>query len=422
MNAESPKKQLTESTKNSLSSREDWIPLEPDRFFASGNKEFIWNKYCGFLKMNVKEFMIIQKLLLMEQIEMTADSIMGKAILGERQPADVEEFRKFTPLTIYSDYQPELGSQDAAALASAPLFWIESTGRSGCKKQVPVTLETIKAVVDDAITALILSSASSKGEVILKPQARMILDLPSDLLSAAVVIALNQRLPSKFLPQPRKSINLVYQNRINHGINLAFSAGLDFVATSPEMLNIIAANIDIFTRLSRLSNWYPEAIWRILKAKFISLFAKRDILPKDIWKLKGLISFGSDPSLDKVKIYEEWGVQPLDVYCATETCFMAVQAWNKRGLNLLPYRHFYEFIGKAERDKEKANADYQPTTLLINELKQGEIYELVVTNFHGGPFIRYRIGDLLKVIALQDNETGVLLPQFKYYGRTDRQG
>jgi len=419
MNAETPKKQITGKIKSRLSTHCDWPPLEPDRFFASANNELIWKKYCGFLNMNINEFMIIQKLLLMEQIEMTAGSVLGKAILGERQPADIEEFRKFTPLTVYSDYQPELDHQDASALSIAPLLWVESSGRGGCKKNIPITLETLKAVVDDAITALILSSAGSKGDVNLQPQAHMILDLPSDLLSAALVIAVNQRLPSRFLPPAQESITLAYKNRINRGIDLAFNAGLDFVATSPDILNRVAANIDTLTRLSKFSNWYPQAIWRILKAKIISRYARREVLPRDIWKIKGLISCGSDLSLDRGRIFQEWGVQPLDTYCATETCFMALQAWNKRGLNFIPYRHFYEFISRVERDKEKANPDYQPTTLLINELKAGEVYELVITNFHGGPFIRYRIGDLLKVIVLQDSDIGVLMPQFKYYGRTD---
>jgi len=62
MNAETPKKQISGKIKNRLSTHCDWLPLEPDRFFTSANNELIWKKYCGFLNMNINEFMIIQKL------------------------------------------------------------------------------------------------------------------------------------------------------------------------------------------------------------------------------------------------------------------------------------------------------------------------------------------------------------------------
>ena len=57
-------------------------------------------------------------------------------------------------------------------------------------------------------------------------------------------------------------------------------------------------------------------------------------------------------------------------------------------------------------------------TLLMDELKPG-IYEFVFTNFFGGALMRYRIGDLVEVISLEDEETGVKLPQFSFYSRAD---
>jgi phenylacetate-coenzyme A ligase PaaK-like adenylate-forming protein len=54
----------------------------------------------------------------------------------------------------------------------------------------------------------------------------------------------------------------------------------------------------------------------------------------------------------------------------------------------------------------------------MNELEPG-IYEFVFTNFYGGVLMRYRIGDLLEVISLEDDETGIRLPQFRFYSRAD---
>jgi hypothetical protein len=49
-------------------------------------------------------------------------------------------------------------------------------------------------------------------------------------------------------------------------------------------------------------------------------------------------------------------------------------------------------------------------------LEEG-IYELVVTNFHGGVFTRYRVKDLFEVVSIGDDEIGSELPQFQLYSR-----
>jgi phenylacetate-coenzyme A ligase PaaK-like adenylate-forming protein len=56
--------------------------------------------------------------------------------------------------------------------------------------------------------------------------------------------------------------------------------------------------------------------------------------------------------------------------------------------------------------------------VLYNELDLG-VYEFVLTNFHGGALVRYRIGDLFEVISLRDEELGSPLPQLRFYSRAD---
>ncbi|KPK51631.1 MAG: hypothetical protein AMS22_10575, partial [Thiotrichales bacterium SG8_50] len=60
--------------------------------------------------------------------------------------------------------------------------------------------------------------------------------------------------------------------------------------------------------------------------------------------------------------------------------------------------------------------DYQPKTVLLDELKAG-VYELVFSNFHGGTLMRYRPGDIFEVIAIGDDELMSELPQFQFYSR-----
>ncbi len=95
-----------------------------------------------------------------------------------------------------------------------------------------------------------------------------------------------------------------------------------------------------------------------------------------------------------------------------------MQGWNGKGMVFSPDICFLEFISLEEHLKNKADPNYKPRTVLYNELDLG-VYEFVLTNFHGGALVRYRIGDLFEVIALRDEELGSPLPQLRFYSRAD---
>ena len=59
---------------------------------------------------------------------------------------------------------------------------------------------------------------------------------------------------------------------------------------------------------------------------------------------------------------------------------------------IIPDTVFYEFIPAEEEGKR---------TLLLNELKIGGKYEIVVTNYAG--LYRYRVGDVIKVVGFYNN-------------------
>jgi len=47
------------------------------------------------------------------------------------------------------------------------------------------------------------------------------------------------------------------------------------------------------------------------------------------------------------------------------------------------------------------------------------MYELVLSNFNGGVLVRYRMGDFFEVIANSDEKIGSVLPQMRFYSRSD---
>ena len=97
---------------------------------------------------------------------------------------------------------------------------------------------------------------------------------------------------------------------------------------------------------------------------------------------------------------------------------MAIQAWNRKAMTFSPETNFLEFIPQDELQKIEEDPDYQPITLLYDELVPG-IYELVFTNFHGGIFTRYRVQDMIEVVSTRDDEVDIDLPQFNFYSRSE---
>ena len=84
------------------------------------------------------------------------------------------------------------------------------------------------------------------------------------------------------------------------------------------------------------------------------------------------------------------------VYVSTE-CTFGVNKWlvsRVSAYSLLTSIVFFEFIPLADADNT------QPTTLLADEIKVGEVYEIVITTSEG--LYRYRNGDLIKVLEEGD--------------------
>ena len=64
-----------------------------------GRNEELWQMCCGFLSLNLEQFMAIQKRLLLEQIELLNRCTLGKKIMRGAKPQTVEEFQEQVPLT-----------------------------------------------------------------------------------------------------------------------------------------------------------------------------------------------------------------------------------------------------------------------------------------------------------------------------------
>jgi hypothetical protein len=394
-----------------------------DELFTIGDNQKIWQKYCGFLDLSVAEFMGIQEQLLMEQIEMVADSPLGKKIMNNKKPANVKEFREAVPLTTYADYSTYFNEQKTDVLAVEPVYWSRTSGRSGSPKWIPYTANADTIMIDGIIGALILAGARRKGEVKVKNGMNLIFNAPPrPYLSGHVLYGMSKRFDLRGIPPIEESEKMEFQERIQEAYKLALKSKVDYIGSVSSVLVKIGESFVEGTRNTKfsLSMLHPRLLFRLIRATIRSKIEKRPILPKDLWPTKNIICGGMDSAVyyDLVKYY--WGSdQPAELYMSTEAIFVAIQSWNKKGMIFFPYCNFLEFIPEDEWLKSREDNNYIPSTVLINELEVGKRYEVVVTNFHGMPLLRYRIKDLVKIVASRDEETGINLPHMVFDSRAD---
>lgn len=390
--------------------------------FQSRDPVRIWQKFCGFLDLSLQEFMDIQEELLMEQIELVADSPLGKKIMNGHKPHSVEEFRRLVPLTTYEEYAPYIGDCQEDALAIKPKLWAHTSGRGGRFKWVPFTEQTLERHGDAALAGLILAAANRKGEVRIWEGDRFLFILaPPPYLSGIYSWLFVERFGLRLIPPPEVAEKLDFQERIAMGFKMALRNGVDSIGALGTVLvkmgeKFIERNQGMSLSVSLL---HPLVLIRLLRAWLRSKTQRRSMLPKDLWQAKGLTCSGTDANIYREKLEYYWGKSPHEIYGITELGVVAMQSWIKKGMIFYPYLAFFEFIPEEEWLKGKENKEYQPTTVLLDKVEAGKIYELVITNFYGGPFLRYRPGDLIKIISLEKEETGIKLPQFIFHARAD---
>ena len=96
--------------------------------------------------------------------------------------------------------------------------------------------------------------------------------------------------------------------------------------------------------LSELLQYKPKMLKRILNAKKICEREKRELLPKDLFHLKGFMVAGTDNQCYKDDLEKMWGVRPMELFAGTEPSIIGTETWTRNGMYFFPDTCFYEFI------------------------------------------------------------------------------
>jgi len=339
-------------------------------------------------------------------------------------PSNPEEFRKYIPLTTYDDYAPYLLNKREDVLPDKPALWQYTSGKSGEYpfRWAPVTAAQLREIRSLLLALVFFSGCEKRNEIVFQEHDKVLYGMaPPPYATGSMARAFPHEL-FNFLPPVDEAEKMSFEDRIQQGFKLALSEGLDLCFA---LSSIAVAIGDRFSQSGRKTDIRallkrPKSLLRLARGLVKSKLARRRLLPRDLWSLKGLITYGIDGSVYREKIKEMWGRYPLDFHGCTEAILIAMQTWDYQAMTFIPHLNFFEFIPEEESIKSWQDPTYQPSPLLLNEIKPGN-YELVITSFHGGPFIRYRLGHLVKITSLRNEQLNIDIPQMVFLSRIDDQ-
>lgn len=381
-----------------------------------------WRRYCGFLDVSTDTFMGIQSHLLQEQVDLVADSRLGRRLMRRTRPRSIDEFRETVPLTTYGDYLPFLDPDKPQGLPDAEYTWVHTTGARAGHKWVPYTRRGYHRLLDSIMAGFILAGARSEGDVVIRPGDVVMYNMPPrPYLSGMTTFGMIERFGLKGVLEPENAEGMEFKEKVRAGFESALSTRVDVIIS---MTSVLVRTGEAFETPGNSGNGGRRerrlnliALGRLLRAKFKSVMFRRPIRPRDLWPTKALICWGIDTAYYRERVREYWGRSPYEMYACTEGGVMGMQTRERGGLVFTPYSNFYEFIPEAEA-RGRLNDQRQPRTLLLSEVEPGETYEVVITNFYGMPLMRYRVGHMVR---FQEEPAGGWKhgPEFAYIGRGD---
>ncbi|MDO4477997.1 MAG: GH3 auxin-responsive promoter family protein [Lachnospiraceae bacterium] len=388
-------------------------------------KAEIWEEYCGFLDLSMDDYMKIQFRLLKEQLSRFASCSLGQHIMKGQNPVTIGDFLKMIPLTTYEDYQGFLLEKREDTLCGKPVAWLKTTWESGERpdKVAPYTREMLDTYTRNIQAAMILSTSDKKGQFKVYSGAKVLYGLaPMPYATGLFPMLIEPEINLKFMPSVKEAAHLSFSQQNKEGFKQALKSGIDqFFGMSSIVYRITRQFESLMSGggagMKKGLGIRPDMLCKIAKAKYLSKRDDRPIRPADIFELDGFVCVGTDTALYKDELEAAWGRRPLEIHGGTETACLATETWSKDGLVFFPDTAFYEFIPKAEMLKNEKDPSYVPRTYLMDEVSANEEYELVVTIFKGGAFMRYRPGDMYRCLRTSNEKDGLKLPQFEYVDR-----
>jgi len=287
---------------------------------------------CGFIDLGLEQIMAVQKNLLLEQIELLKNCELGRKVMRGAMPTTVEEFREQVPLTTYTDYCPELIEKREDVLPARVVRWVRTSGTSekSYVKWVPLSVGFVREMETVLAAEIIFSGCNDKCDFSgFKEHLKLLQTLgPPEYGTGFLAYITKQTINCDLLPS--RGGELPFAQCIKLGFEEALYRGLDgfgglasALIYAGEQIKRRAGSINIRFLLA-----HPRALFRVTRGLVKSKLARRSLLPKDLWTVRGIICGGSDATIFKKRVEELWGRCPLEHYASCEGGHCALQTWD----------------------------------------------------------------------------------------------
>jgi len=346
----------------------------------------------------------------------------------------IDQFRSRIPVLPYSSYEPlcdRIAKGEQNILTSAPVVYLNLTsGSTGQKKLIPVTKKFQNSLRQANLTSIgflheALKSQGGKFGKLLAANSVQLLGKTSggiDYGPASVgVLRMGKFVYEQLFAHPYETLQSA-DSLARHYLCLLFALAnpnLNGIGANFPMLVLRICNyLELYTEdlirdleTGKIASWLklePE-VRAILEGQIVAnprrakqlqeIYNANGILtPKLAWSNLSFVATArggtSDFYFERFPTY--FGDTPGfgGVYSSAEGTFSINHALNTDGSILAIESGFFEFIPQDQWEAE------HPQTLLATEVKPGELYRILVTNYSG--FYRYDIGDVVEVVGFYE--------------------
>ena len=377
--------------------------------------------------MSMETYMKMQYRLGLEQVELWSNSKIGQRILKGKHPKTIDEFRQMVPLTNYEDYADALLKKQDDCLPDKAVVWLQTTWEGGIHpmKAAPYSKGMLDTYKRNMMACFILATGTGRNDFDISVTDHMLYALaPLPFATGLMPLLLKDEIDIEYLPPVKDAAAMSFKERNIKGFKLGLKKGIEYFFGLGSVTYYISksiASIDDGSSggsvLKKLKDISPRMLVRYLKAKKRCKKEGRQLLPKDLFQLKGFMCAGTDNCCYKDDLEYMWGVRPMELFAGTEPTCIGTETWSRNGMYFFPDACFYEFIPENEMYRSMDDPDYVPRTCLMDEVIPGEKYEIVISVLKGGAFARYRVGDIYRCLGIGDKNEGTHIPRFAYIDR-----
>ena len=124
---------------------------------------------------------------------------------------------------------------------------------------------------------------------------------------------------------------------MSRGIDLFFVLGSVAYYFS-RCLSLMASIVSRKNGKCSILHVSPKRLARYLRAKRMCKKEGRDIMPKDLFDLKGFMVAGPDNNCYTKELDELWGIRPMELFAGRELSCIGTEHWTRDRLYFFPDR------------------------------------------------------------------------------------